>query len=311
MKKVLVILGPTAVGKTAVSIKIAKELNTEIISSDSMQIYRYMDIGTAKPSLEDRFFVKHHLIDIVNPWEHFSTGDYIKIAREVISELHIKGKIPLLVGGTGLYLKAMTRGIFEGPSADWKLRERLIELERKRPGHLYKILQKIDSETANKISPSDLRRTIRALEVYLREKKPISEFHRHSTKPLNYEFIKIGLTRDRKELYQLINERVDNMMKKGLLEETKSLLSLISSQNKNNIETLPALQAIGYKELLSHLKGYLSLKEAINLIKKRTRNFAKRQFTWFKREENISWIDITGLYDTCEIAKKISSKLIL
>ena len=209
MNKVIILLGPTGVGKTGVSILLAKELNTEIISADSMQIYRHMDIGTAKPSHEERSIVKHHMIDIVDPWESYSTGKYIAAVVPIIEGLHRKGKIPIVVGGTGLYIKAMTRGIFSGPSADWTLREDLLSMEKEERGSLYNYLKELDPEAAGKITPNDTRRIIRALEVCLKSNTSMSEMQKKLTQPLPYEFIKIGLTSDRKELYRLIEERVD------------------------------------------------------------------------------------------------------
>lgn len=293
MNKVIIILGPTGVGKTPGAILLAKELNTEIISADSMQIYRYMDIGTAKPTPEEQKLVKHHMIDIINPWESFSTGKYISMVKEIIKELHSKGKIPVITGGTGLYIKAMTRGLFTGPQADWELRERLISIEKEKKGTLYNYLKELDPETSNKISPNDLRRIIRAIEVCIKTKKSISELQKELTNPLPYEFIKIGLLRDRKELYKLIEQRVDKMIEKGLVEEVKEIL-------KMNPDKTP-LQAIGYKEIIRYLNNELSLDDAIKLIKRNTKRYAKRQFTWFKKEPDINWIDISGKFNNEEI----------
>lgn len=303
-KKIVILLGPTGVGKTEVSIKLAKLLNAEIISSDSMQIYKYMDIGTAKPSLEQRKEVVHHMIDIVNPWEYFSTGAYIERVKKIIEEIFQKGKIPLIVGGTGLYLRAMTEGIFEGPDADWNLRKKLLEEEKTQPGKLYELLKEIDPEYAQKINPADLRRTVRALEVFFKEQKNITEFQIKFTKPLPYEFIKIGLTRNRKELYKMIEERVDKMIEAGLIEEVRNVLTLIR-KNATGESPLPALQAIGYKEIAGYLSDLYCVDEAIRLIKKRTKMYAKRQFTWFKREKDIKWFDITRIDDSNIISKEV------
>lgn len=305
MKKIITLLGPTGVGKTEASILLAKTLNTEIISSDSMQVYKYMDIGTAKPSIIQREMVRHHMIDIANPWELYSTGEYIKQVGPIIRNLHAINKIPLIVGGTGLYLKAMTRGIFEGPSADWQLRTNLMNNELETPGYLYNTLKNIDPASADKIMPNDLRRIIRALEVYYIERKPISEIQKSLTKPFLCDFIKVGLTRDRRELYRLIEERVDKMIAQGLLKEVEKIISMINEHAGNDTTHLPAMQAIGYKELALYLNGAVSLDEAILLIKKRTKNYAKRQFIWFKKEEDVSWIDITGIFEPQEIFKKI------
>lgn len=296
-KEVIILLGPTCVGKTGVSILLAERLKTEIISADSMQIYRGMDIGTAKPSPELRQRIIHHMIDICEPSEEYSTGRYIEDVKKIIDRLHTEGKIPLVVGGTGLYIRAMTRGIFSGVSADWTLREELNSLENRQPGYLYEYLKNLDPETASRIMPGDRRRLIRAIEVCLLMKGKISEFQKKLTRPLPYNFIKIGLTRQRKELYKLIEERVDRMIEAGLIDEVRWLLM----QNPSRT----TLQAIGYKELIGYLRGDTTLEEAVRLIKKRTKLYAKRQFTWFKKEPDIKWFDITGMRGPQEIAEII------
>ena len=308
MNKVIILLGPTGVGKTEVSILLAKALGTEIISADSMQIYRGMDIGTAKPSEEQRMSVKHHMIDIISSSEPYSAGRYIEDVTPVIEALHRKGKIPIIAGGTGLYIKAMTRGIFSGPSADWKLREELASLEEGQDGALYSYLQELDSEAASKIMPTDTRRIIRAIEVCLKTKQGMSELQQKLTRPLPYEFIKIGLTRDRKELYKMIEERVDKMIEAGLVEEVKKIIA-IHPFSDSPIHLLSSMQAIGYKEIAMHLNGEIPFEEAIRLIKKSTKRYAKRQFTWFKKEEDILWIDITGIQDVNEIFKRVRQLL--
>ena len=304
-RSIIILLGPTAVGKTEISINLAKILNTEIISSDSMQIYKFMDIGTAKPTLEQRQKITHHMIDIVNPWEYFSTGAYIDKVKIIIEKIFNKGKIPLVVGGTGLYLRAMTEGIFEGPDADWRLRQKLIEIEKRHPGYLYKLLKEFDPVAAEKINNADLRRTIRALEVFLKEKKKITEMQKQFTRGLPYEFLKIGITRNRKELYKIIENRVDKMLENGLIEEVRKILYLIKKNSADYCQPLPALQAIGYKEIAGYLSDLYNLSEAIRLIKKKTKMYAKRQFTWFKREKDIIWFDITNRFDSDKIATEI------
>lgn len=301
MNKVIILLGPTGVGKTGVSILLAKALNTEIISADSMQIYRHMDIGTAKPTPEERSIVRHHMIDIVEPWESYSTGRYIETVVPIIEGLHRKGKIPIVAGGTGLYIKAMTRGIFSGPSADWSLREELLSMEKEEKGILYNYLKELDPKAVGKITPNDTRRIIRALEVCLESNTIMSEMQKRLTRPLPYEFIKIGLLRDRKELYRMIEERVDAMIEKGLVEEVRNLL-------KMNPDRTP-MQAIGYKEIVMYINGEITWDEAVRLIKRGTKRYAKRQFTWFKKEEGIHWIDITGIYDSNEILIRVQQAL--
>lgn len=301
MNKVIILLGPTGVGKTGASILLAKALDTEIISADSMQIYKGMDIGTAKPSVKQREEVRHHMIDIVEPSETYSVGRYIEEVVPVIDSLHKKGKVPIIAGGTGLYIKAMTRGIFSGPSADWKLREELAALEEEQEGSLYSYLQELDPEAASKVMPADKRRVVRAIEVCLKTRQGISELQQKLTSPLPYEFIKIGLTRDRKELYKIIEGRVDEMMKAGLVNEVKNLIHPFT---RSPIHQLSSIQAIGYKEIAMHLKGEFPFEEAVRLIKRNTKRYAKRQFTWFKKEEDIHWIDITGIYGNKEIFER-------
>ncbi len=294
MKTVIILLGPTGVGKTGLSIFLARALDTEIISADSMQVYRHMDIGTAKPSKKEIDAVRHHLINIVSPDQKFSAGIFKKKAIEIIDDLHSKNKIPLIVGGTGLYIRSLTGGLFEGPGADESLRNRLKEEEKRHgKGYLYNKLKTLDPEAAQKIKQNDVRRIVRAIEVSLKSHKRMSEYQRLYTKPSNYRFIKIGLTRERRELYRLIEERVDKMIKDGLLDETKRLLKIKPNRT--------ALQALGYKEMGLYIKGIVAFNEAVRLTKKRSKMFAKRQFTWFRKEPDINWVDISGVIEADKI----------
>jgi tRNA dimethylallyltransferase len=301
MKRVLILLGPTGVGKTGVSLLLARELGTEIISADSMQIYRGMDIGTAKPSPEERAAVVHHMIDIVDPTEAFSTGRYIEAVVPVIEGLHRQGKVPLVAGGTGLYIRAMTRGIFSGPSADWTLREKLLSVEHEEPGSLYSYLLDIDAGAAEKIERNDTRRILRAIEVCMKGRERMSSLQENLTSPLPYEFVKIGLIRERKELYRMIDSRVDAMIRDGLEEEVKRVLD-------HRPDRTP-LQAIGYKELAGYLEGEITKDEAVRLVKRNTRRYAKRQLTWFRKEGDIAWIDVTGVLYAEEIFETVKSRL--
>ncbi len=301
MKKVIILLGPTGVGKTGASMLLAQALETEIISADSMQVYRGMDIGTAKPSETERAAVRHHMIDIADPTESYSTGEYIKTIAAIIEDLHSRGKVPLIVGGTGLYIKAVTRGIFSGPSADWDLREELLSAEDAEQGILYEHLLKADPEAAARIERNDTRRIVRALEVCLKSKDRMSALQKSLTRPLPYDFIKIGLTRKREELYRMIDARVDRMLEEGLLEEVKELLAKAPDRTP--------LQAIGYKEIISFLRGEISIEEAVRLVKRNTRRYAKRQFAWFKKEEGIRWIDVTGRFKSIDIFGEIMKAL--
>ncbi|MCK5504778.1 MAG: tRNA (adenosine(37)-N6)-dimethylallyltransferase MiaA [Thermodesulfovibrionia bacterium] len=295
---VVILLGPTGVGKTGFSLLLAKALNTEIISADSMQIYQHMDIGTAKPSRRELKEVRHHLINLLLPHESFSAGMFKKTAVEVIDRLHREGKTPLVVGGTGLYIKTLTRGLFEGPEADWSFREGLMEKEKERgKGYLYQYLKTVDPIAAKKINPNDTRRIIRSLEVSIKGRKTISELQDISTKPQDYHFVKIGLSRERKELYALIERRVDTLMEKGLVKETEKLLQMNPQKT--------SLQALGYKEMKLYLDGMINIEAAVKLLKKRTKMYAKRQFTWFRKEPGITWVDITGIMNAEEIFSKV------
>ena len=294
---VIILLGPTGVGKTGVSLILAKTLHTEIISADSMLLYRNMDIATAKPTEEELKSVPHHLINILEPHQSFSAGKFREMALTVIEELQKKNKIPLIVGGTGLYIRTLTQGLFAGPQADWNFRQELLDQEQhKGEGYLYKRLMEIDPQAAQTIHPSDQRRIVRALEIRIKADKNLTEIHLE-TRPAPFEFIKIGLMRDRKELYQIIDTRVDTMIKQGLIEETEKLLSMKVSDT--------AMQALGYKEINRFLHQECTLDEAVTMLKTRTRNYAKRQLTWFKKEPHIQWVDITGLYDSHKIFHKI------
>jgi tRNA dimethylallyltransferase len=299
MNKVILLVGPTCVGKTGAAIALAIKLGTEIISADSMQIYRHMDIGTEKPSPEQLSEVKHHMIDIVEPSQSYSAGRYVEDVRPIIDGLHSRGRVPIVTGGTGLYIKAMTRGIFKGPSADWALRE---ELKQHPSEELYARLKKTDPETAEGIEPADRRRVIRALEVCITSGRKMSELKREQTVALPYEFVKLALSRDREgELYPMIEARVEEMMRRGLLDEVRRVLEMNPSRS--------AMQAIGYKELKRHLEGECTLEEAVSLIKRNTRRYAKRQFTWFRGEAGLRWADITGLREPEDVLGRITPLL--
>ncbi len=291
MLPLIVIAGPTAVGKTDLAIRLAKSLNSEIISADSMQVYKYMDIGTAKPTLEEQFMVRHHLIDIVEPNQDFSVADYQKLFNQVVSKLHGKGKIPVVVGGTGLYIRACLRAFsFTDPGADQELRQNLREQALKSEGThcLYEQLKKVDSVTAERIHPNDHHRIIRALEVYLRTGIPFSEIPKNQPVNDKYQTIYLFLDRNRDELYQRIEKRVDSMLEQGLVEEVEGLLKQGFSPE------LKAMQSLGYQQINQYLKSIISFEEAQKLMKQKTCNYAKRQLTWFRKEPIDRWVNISG-----------------
>ena len=281
----LVILGPTGVGKTEAAIDLSKRLKAEIISADSRKIYKGMDIGTAKPSHAIRQRIPHHLIDILSPEETFNAADFKRQAEETIQRVQEEDKLPILVGGSGLYIRAVVNGLFVGPGTDWDLRERLKEKERKEGrGALYKELERVDPLAASRLHPHDERRIIRALEVYQLSGRPISFYQRQTPSSLSNTVI-IGLTKKRESLYRSINMRVEKMVEEGLIREVKSLLA------NGYSEELPSMQGLGYQQIIGHLKGKYSKEEAIRLIKRDTRRFARRQLNWFKKDSRILWLD--------------------
>lgn len=287
MKSQLIcLLGPTASGKTEVAIQLAQRLNAEIVSVDSRQIYRQMDIGTAKPTPEEQQAAPHHLIDCVDITQSFSVADYQTLADEAIVEIQDRGKQVLLVGGAGLYFRAIVDGLFEGPGADFSLRKRL-EQEAVQHGvdTLHNRLRACDPESAERIHPNNLPRVIRALEVYELTGTPMSE-HQQQWQHGNqrYPFIAFGLTMPREILYRHIEQRVDKMLANGLIAEVESLLA--SGYSRNNF----ALRSFGYKELIAYLDGQCTYVEAIAQLTKNTRRFAKRQLTWFRKDSRIRWI---------------------
>lgn len=290
----IVIAGPTGVGKTDLSICVADKIEGEIISADSRQIYRYMDIGTAKVEKEYRDKIKHHMIDIVDPNEEFSVSDFKKITMEIIDDINKKGKIPLLVGGTGLYINSIVYEIdFTNVASNKTIREHYesILLEKGKQ-FLYELLMEKDYDTATKLNINDTKRIIRALEVYDVTKIPMSKQNKDFRKPSSkYNLIMYLLYMDRSKLYDRINARVDKMLKDGLIDEVETLLKLEYEKSLNS------MQGIGYKEIVDYLENRISLDEAVELIKKRSRNYAKRQLTWFKRDERYKWINIDEFSD--------------
>ncbi len=300
-KPILIIAGPTAAGKTDASLLLARQLGAEIVSADSMQIYRGMDIGTAKPSPEQRKLIYHHMIDIVEPDQPYSVGDYLRDARAAIDGILSSGGVPLVVGGTGLYIRALTRGLFHGPPADLDLRERLLRREAEgQSGTLYADLVKVDPEAAIKIHPNDLRRTVRALEVYYLRDRKLSEFQReHAFGDRPYRFTLLFLVRSRDELYRRIEKRVDQMIDSGLEAEVRALF------DRGYPMDLASMRGLGYKQFIEYFLGRSTRDEAVALLKRDTKRFAKRQFTWFRREPEAVWVDITGLERAEDILEKI------
>ena len=286
--KVIVIVGPTASGKTALSIELAKKINGEIISCDSMQIYKDLNIGSAKPTIEEMQGIKHYLIDEVEPTQRFSVAEYKKRAEKAIEEIIKKGKIPIVVGGTGLYANSLIYGIeYNEIEYDEKYRNELMKLAQTEEGleSLFEKAQKIDPKAMEKISKNDKKRIVRILEIYNSTGKTKTEQEKESRKKeVKYDYKVFALNMERSVLYERINKRVDIMLEQGLIEEVKNIL-------KKYNEFPTAMQAIGYKEIVEYFNGDLTKQEAIEKIKQESRRYAKRQITWFKKIENVKWLD--------------------
>ncbi len=284
----VVIVGPTAVGKTKTSIEIAKAFDGEIINSDSMQVYKGLDIGTAKIKEHEKEGIPHHLFDIRTPYEDYSAADFQKDAQLNIKQLHEKGSLPIMVGGTGLYIRSVTHGYeFTDVAADPEFRGKLeAYVEEHGPEALHERLLKIDPGRASQIHPNNIRRVIRTLEIH-HATGSLETATAHRGAESIYNLITIGLTMDREQLYERINLRVDLMMDEGLLEEVQSLFDA-------GVRNTQAVQAIGYKELYAYLEGECSLEEAVETLKRNSRRYAKRQLTWFRHQMDVEWFDVTN-----------------
>jgi tRNA dimethylallyltransferase len=284
---IVILLGPTASGKTPVALDWAERLGGEIVSADSMQVYRHMDVGTAKPSREARQRVRHHLLDVVDPDETFNAAMFQRLADLAIADIHGRGRRALIVGGTGLYIRALHRGLFEGPDGDATMREFLCqEAERRGVEALHGDLQRLDPEAAGRIHSRDLVRIVRALEVYHRTGVPLSVHQeRHGFAEERYRAIYLGIHLERSVLYAGIDARVERMMADGLLEEVERLMALGYGLD------LPSMRAIGYRHMGRHIKGESSLDDAVAQMKRDTRRYAKRQMTWFRRLPEVHWFE--------------------
>ena len=290
-EKLIVVIGPTAVGKTSVALSLARRLNGEIISGDSMSVYKGLDIGTAKPSMEERSEVPHHLIDVLSPEERFSAADFSERAALSISDITGRGKMPILAGGTGLYTEALLEGYsFGGSGEDPGYRSELMKIAEEKGGEaLYTILREKDPVAAERIEPRNIKRVIRAIEASKSGDGGIRERHSQMGESLRYNAFVAGLRRERKELYDRINLRVEAMFRAGLMEEVRRLL------NEGVSPDAPAMQGIGYKETLAFIRGEIKEEEAVERIKISTRHFAKRQMTWYRRMPYIRWYDADNI----------------
>lgn len=300
-KKIVIIAGPTAVGKTKYAIQVAKAFHGEIISADSMQLYKYMDIGSAKPTASERLEAKHHLVDEIDPKDEFSVAQYQKLAKQAISQVMDQGKLPVISGGTGLYVNSLLYEMdFSVMPRQTAYREAL-EKEAEEQGNefVHQKLKVLDPAAAERIHPNNLKKVIRALEVVETSGAGIKEFEESFHKTSDYDYLLIGLNRDREELYQRIDQRVDLLLNAGLVGEIEHLLSL--GLTEGNI----SMKGIGYKEIIGYLNGEYSLDHAIYLVKRNTRHYAKRQLTWFRRYPEMNWFNLSDFVTEEQALKEI------
>ena len=287
---VVAIVGPTASGKSQLAIVVAKRFGGEVLNCDSLQMYRYFDLGTAKLAPAEREAVPHHFLDVLNPDQQFAAGEYMRQARAVLAEVSARGHLPIVVGGTGFYLRALVDGLFVGPGRSAELRQRLARrAEEKGAAYLHRLLQRMDAATARQIHPNDLPKLIRAIEVCLLARRPASDLYRQGRAKLEgYCVLKVGLNPPRAALYEKINQRTRQLFERGLVQEVQSIL------DRGYPATVPPLGAHGYRQALDFLGGRISLEEAIYHAQTRTRQYAKRQMTWFRREKRILWLDFSA-----------------
>jgi len=281
----VVIAGPTASGKTALSLALAREFAGEIVSCDSVAVYRDFQIGTAKPTAEERRLARHHLLDVVNPDQVFTAGDYSRLARGALSEIAARSRLPIVAGGTGLYLRALLEGLFPGPARSEELRARLRDrAQEKGAAYMHRLLARLDPAAAAGIHANDLSKLVRALEVCLLSRKPMTEMWQRGRDPLQgFQILRLGLNPDREQLYARINQRAAAMFSSGLLEETRDLVSRYGAG-------IRPLQSLGYRQALAFLRGELTREQAIRDAQQGHRNYSKRQLTWFRREPGMHWI---------------------
>ena len=302
--KVIAIVGPTCSGKTNLAIEVASKLKSEIISADSRQFYKYLNIGTAKPTSKQRELVKHHLIDFLNPDDDYNVSSYSIDANKIIESIHKFDKIPVVVGGSGLYIKALIEGISETANKNEEIRKDLLE-KRKQYGndYLFSELKKVDKISAESMLPQNWKRVMRALEVYYSTGKPIWQHHKESIIKSEFDFRQFGLLWSRENLYKNIELRVDQMIDDGLVKEVELIIK------KGFNEDLNSLNTVGYKEIISFLKKEISLERAIELIKRNTRRYAKRQMTWFNKDKRVEWINVNNESDFKMLANQMINKI--
>lgn len=293
-----VVLGPTASGKTALSLAIADSFQGEIVSCDSVAVYRELEIGTAKPTQEERARVPHHLIDVASPTEFFTAGDYSRLARQTLDAIHCRRHLPIVVGGTGLYLRALLEGLFAGPPRSEELRGRLRDRASDRgPAYLHKLLSRLDPAAAGAIHPNDVSKMVRAVEVCIGSRGPMTDLWQKGREPLaGFRILRVGLNPERDALYQRINLRAEQMFEQGLVEETRQLILRYGALAR-------PLESLGYKQSVQVLRGDISLEQAVAMAQQAHRNYAKRQITWFRREPDVHWF--AGFGHDAGVQKKI------
>lgn len=292
------VVGPTGSGKSHLAMALARQLNGEIVNCDSLQVYRGFDIGTAKPTTADLVEIPHHLIDIADPSEEFTAGDFARHAGELITTITDRQKLPVVAGGTGFYLKALVDGLVEGPRRDEMLRQRLAGIERRRAGVLHRVLRAWDPSAAERIHAADVQKLVRALEVIVLERQPLSKIYTKARTPsTNLRVYQVGLDPPRQALYARLDRRSQSMLDRGLIEETRALLQSGLPENAK------PFGAIGYKQALSVLRGEMSVERALEEMQRDTRRYAKRQWTWFRRDKRVNWV--TGFGDDVNTHQKV------
>jgi tRNA dimethylallyltransferase len=296
----LVVLGPTASGKTALSVALAERLRGEIVNCDSVAMYREFEIGTAKPNASERARAPHHLLDFVDPAGYITAGEYARLARKALTEIKSRGNLPIVVGGTGLYLRALLDGLFPGPQRSEELRERLRQrVEQNGAGYLHRVLRRLDSEAADKIHANDIPKLIRAIEVCLASRQKMTEMWKQGRDPLTgFRILRLGLNPDREALYARINQRAESMFESGLVEETKRLLAKYGDAAR-------PLSSLGYKQAVQLLRSEIDRNTALQSAQQAHRNYAKRQMTWFRREPDVAWLK--GFGDDPAIQEKAAA----